>query len=87
MGVIELFCNTSSLSLDRPKLGRNCRSLRRGGTGVTFMTSAVPVKEDGQQQYGSALTGDSFIRPHLRKLSPYQPILPFEVYIFFSSVS
>ncbi|EPS73147.1 hypothetical protein M569_01606, partial [Genlisea aurea] len=23
--------------------------------------------------------GDSFIRPHLRKLSPYQPILPFEV--------
>ncbi|KAK9071776.1 hypothetical protein SSX86_008205 [Deinandra increscens subsp. villosa] len=25
------------------------------------------------------LTGDSFIRPHLRELSPYQPILPFEV--------
>ncbi|KAH9297500.1 hypothetical protein KI387_029182 [Taxus chinensis] len=25
------------------------------------------------------LTGDSFIRPHLRELAPYQPILPFEV--------
>ncbi|KAJ0838611.1 putative histidinol-phosphate transaminase [Helianthus annuus] len=25
------------------------------------------------------LSGDSFIRPHLRELSPYQPILPFEV--------
>ncbi|KAJ0654735.1 putative histidinol-phosphate transaminase [Helianthus annuus] len=24
------------------------------------------------------LSGDSFIRPHLRELSPYQPILPFE---------
>lgn len=29
----------------------------------------------GQQ----SLTGDTFIRQHLRKLSPYQPILPFEV--------
>ncbi|KAL0408644.1 UNVERIFIED_CONTAM: Histidinol-phosphate aminotransferase, chloroplastic [Sesamum radiatum] len=38
-------------------------------------SSAVPVKEDG-----CSLTGDSFIRPHLRKLSPYQPILPFEVF-------
>ncbi|KAL0296946.1 UNVERIFIED_CONTAM: Histidinol-phosphate aminotransferase, chloroplastic [Sesamum radiatum] len=37
-------------------------------------SSTVPVKEDG-----CSLTGDSFIRPHLRKLSPYQPILPFEV--------
>ncbi|GJW16386.1 histidinol phosphate aminotransferase, chloroplastic-like protein [Tanacetum coccineum] len=25
------------------------------------------------------LSGDSFIRPHLRQLKPYQPILPFEV--------
>ncbi|KAL2233589.1 UNVERIFIED_CONTAM: Histidinol-phosphate aminotransferase, chloroplastic [Sesamum indicum] len=37
-------------------------------------SSSVPVKEDD-----CSLTGDSFIRPHLRKLSPYQPILPFEV--------
>lgn len=42
-------------------------------------SAAVPVKEGGQQESGVPLTGDSFIRPHLRKLSPYQPILPFEV--------
>ncbi|KAK3028796.1 hypothetical protein RJ639_039062 [Escallonia herrerae] len=48
------------------------------------MASTVPAKravKDGalvplQEQ---VVTGDSFIRPHLRKLSPYQPILPFEV--------
>ena len=43
------------------------------------MSSIVPVEQqlnDGQQR----LTGDSFIRTHLRKLSPYQPILPFEVF-------
>ncbi|KAI8003705.1 hypothetical protein LOK49_LG08G00165 [Camellia lanceoleosa] len=42
------------------------------------MASTIPiqqVKEEGQQR----LTGDSFIHHHLRKLSPYQPILPFEV--------
>jgi histidinol-phosphate aminotransferase len=42
------------------------------------MASTIPVqeiKEEGQPR----LTGGSFIRPHLRKLSPYQPILPFEV--------
>lgn len=45
------------------------------------MASTLPVEqvsEDGQQK----VTGDSFIRPHLRKLSPYQPILPFEVNSF-----
>ncbi|TQD77715.1 hypothetical protein C1H46_036739 [Malus baccata] len=43
------------------------------------MASTIPVQHkpvnDGQQR----LTGDSFIRPHLRNLSPYQPILPFEI--------
>ncbi|KAM1184342.1 hypothetical protein ACFX2I_013741 [Malus domestica] len=43
------------------------------------MASTIPVQHkpvnDGQQR----LTGDSYIRPHLRNLSPYQPILPFEV--------
>ncbi|XP_048327106.2 histidinol-phosphate aminotransferase, chloroplastic-like [Ziziphus jujuba] len=45
---------------------------------VVSMASTIPVEQQvngGQQR----LTGDSFIRPHLRKLSPYQPILPFEV--------
>ncbi|KAF2290995.1 hypothetical protein GH714_018089 [Hevea brasiliensis] len=41
------------------------------------MASTLPVEHvnEGQQR----LTGDSFIRSHLRTLSPYQPILPFEV--------
>ncbi|XP_038899460.1 histidinol-phosphate aminotransferase, chloroplastic [Benincasa hispida] len=41
------------------------------------MTSQIPVEHVQETQ--QSLTGDSFIRPHLRKLSPYQPILPFEV--------
>ncbi|XP_058183475.1 histidinol-phosphate aminotransferase, chloroplastic-like isoform X1 [Rhododendron vialii] len=48
------------------------------GRRVNCMASTIPVqemKEEGQLR----LTGDSFIRPHLRKLSPYHPILPFEV--------
>lgn len=42
------------------------------------MSSTLPVEQqvnEGQRR----LTGDSFIRSHLRKLKPYQPILPFEV--------
>lgn len=42
------------------------------------MASITPVQKqvnEAQQR----LTGDSFIRPHLRNLSPYQSILPFEV--------
>lgn len=38
-------------------------------------TSLEQQVNQGQQ----SLTGDTFIRQHLRKLSPYQPILPFEV--------
>lgn len=77
MGVID-FCNTSSLcmiksNLDKPSCGFEGNQRR-----VVAMASTLPVKpvsEQGQQK----ITGDSFIRPHLRKLSPYQPILPFEV--------
>ncbi|KAJ7973942.1 putative Histidinol-phosphate aminotransferase [Quillaja saponaria] len=44
---------------------------------VVIMASTIPIEQvnNGQLQ----LTGDSFIRAHLRTLSPYQPILPFEV--------
>ncbi|KAG1366218.1 histidinol-phosphate aminotransferase, chloroplastic [Cocos nucifera] len=42
-----------------------------------FMASALPTEQvDGTR---NQVTGDSFIRLHLKKLSPYQPILPFEV--------
>lgn len=44
---------------------------------VNCMASSIPVQEMKEGQL--RLTGDSFIRPHLRKLSPYHPILPFEV--------
>ncbi|XP_056161301.1 histidinol-phosphate aminotransferase, chloroplastic-like [Syzygium oleosum] len=49
------------------------RSQRR----VVAMASAVDVQHLSEANH--QLTGASFIRPHLRKLSPYQPILPFEV--------
>lgn len=42
------------------------------------MTSTIP-SEQNVSQCQQSVTGDSFIREHLRKLSPYQPILPFEV--------
>ncbi|PKI51867.1 hypothetical protein CRG98_027700, partial [Punica granatum] len=41
------------------------------------MASTVGVEHTSESK--QRLTGDKFIRPHLRKLSPYQPILPFEV--------
>ncbi|KAM2466593.1 hypothetical protein FF1_008522 [Malus domestica] len=76
MGVIDIY-NVSSLRLTttrRPSCGIEGNSRR-----VVAMASTIPVQQkevnDGQQR----LTGDSFIRPHLRNLSPYQPILPFEV--------
>ncbi|KAL2473963.1 Histidinol-phosphate aminotransferase 2 [Forsythia ovata] len=77
MGAIDLFCNHSSLCIDRTSCKSSCsRKLR---SGITYMASSVPVKEENQQHLGFSVTGDSFIRPHLRKLSPYQSILPFEV--------
>ncbi|KAL6547196.1 hypothetical protein OROMI_022917 [Orobanche minor] len=87
MGVIDLFYQSSSCFVERRKHNISCNfegKPRRDA--ITFMTppassasSAVPVKEECRQEGGCSLTGDSFIRPHLRKLSPYQPILPFEV--------
>ncbi|CAK8532905.1 unnamed protein product [Lathyrus sativus] len=68
MGVIHFqssstFCSNLQHQLNRRKF-------------VT-MASIVPVE---QVNSGSLqVTGDSFIRHHLRKLAPYQPILPFEV--------
>ncbi|KAL2524731.1 Histidinol-phosphate aminotransferase 2 [Abeliophyllum distichum] len=77
MGAIDLFCNQSSLCIDRTSRKSSCCGKLRSG--ITYMASSVPVKEENQQHLGFSVTGDSFIRPHLRKLSPYQPILPFEV--------
>ena len=77
MGVID-FCNTSSLcmiksNLDKPSCGFEGNQRR-----VVAMASTLPVKPLSEVDQ-EKITGDSFIRPHLRKLSPYQSILPFEV--------
>ncbi|KAF5468528.1 hypothetical protein F2P56_012672 [Juglans regia] len=87
MGAIDIY-NASSLCLIKrytgseqfvaPQLHRPICSIEGKRTRVCAMTSTVPSVQhvdEGQQRF----TGDSFIRPHLRKLSPYQPILPFEV--------
>ena len=57
---------------------------RRAGRKI-FMSSPLTTEERVSR---SGVTGDSFIRDHLRMLAPYQPILPFEVaktvgYFFF----
>ncbi|KAM7463304.1 hypothetical protein LguiA_031425 [Lonicera macranthoides] len=80
MGVINAYNASSSLCMiksqidflsNRPKFSFEATSSNQGR--LTRMASTVPVKQVKD------LTGDSFIRPHLRKLSPYQSILPFEV--------
>lgn len=79
MGVIDS-CNTYSLCNIKSKFGEPSCGFVVNQRRVISMASTLPVKqvsEESQQK----LTGDSFIRPHLRKLSPYQPILPFEVII------
>ncbi|KAM0875309.1 hypothetical protein ACQ4PT_036855 [Festuca glaucescens] len=62
----------------------SCEGRRRQASRVSFrpMASAVPVEEPAAAAAAEAKprpSGDSFIRHHLRSLSAYQPILPFEV--------
>ncbi|KAL1806811.1 hypothetical protein ACET3Z_029879 [Daucus carota] len=86
MGVIDICKGSTCLIKPQIKLTfghsdrPNCCSFERNqkSSWVSCMASTVPLNDvkEGQKQH---LTGDSFIRPHLRKLSPYQSILPFEV--------
>ncbi|OVA01977.1 Aminotransferase [Macleaya cordata] len=82
MDVIDIYC-ASSLRINHtnkyslrtsPRPSSSFEGKRRL---IHSMASTIPVKQVKEGQQG--LTGDSFIRPHLRNLSPYQPILPFEV--------
>nr|GMD62780.1 histidinol-phosphate aminotransferase, chloroplastic [Ipomoea batatas] len=75
MGVID-FCNSSSICIGRPRPSRGIEANWRGRIAV-MASSSVPVKEESQPR--QVVDGASFIRPHLRTLKPYQPILPFEV--------
>jgi histidinol-phosphate aminotransferase len=84
MGVIDVYNASSSIGTFK---SQNCvyllsppsrasASFQKNQGRFISMASTVPIKH---AQEGKELTGDSFIRTHLRKLSPYQSILPFEV--------
>ncbi|XP_051193067.1 histidinol-phosphate aminotransferase, chloroplastic [Lolium perenne] len=56
------------------------RSRQASRVSFRAMSSAVPVEEPAAAAEAKPRpSGDSFIRHHLRSLSAYQPILPFEV--------
>lgn len=78
MGVIDMY-NASSLRLTNISISRrpSCGTEGNKRT-VVAMASTTPVQKK-VSEVQQRLTGDSFIRPHLRNLSPYQSILPFEV--------
>ncbi|BBH05748.1 HISTIDINE BIOSYNTHESIS 6B [Prunus dulcis] len=78
MGVIDIY-NASSLRLTNISISRrpSCGTEGNKRT-VVAMASTIPVQKKASEVQ-QRLTGDSFIRPHLRNLSPYQSILPFEV--------
>ncbi|XP_044504282.1 histidinol-phosphate aminotransferase, chloroplastic-like [Mangifera indica] len=82
MGVIDtsslcsLKCNTNFYQFVVPN--RPFVSFEGNRRRVITIASTMPLDQQVKQGQQS-LTGDSFIRRHLRKLSPYEPILPFEV--------
>ncbi|GAB2291189.1 hypothetical protein Dimus_025448 [Dionaea muscipula] len=86
MGVIGLsnpsfLCPSKSITGNRTLESNFSCVFGSNQTRVLAMASTLPVKQVGsvEEEGQLRLTGDSFIRPHLRKLSPYQSILPFEV--------
>ncbi|KAG6534598.1 histidinol-phosphate aminotransferase, chloroplastic-like [Zingiber officinale] len=74
MGALR--CSTAFCSSSVADVRRESRRSRT--VGGRFMASSLPVEQVNPSPSQSS-TGDSFIRLHLRKLAPYQPILPFEV--------
>ncbi|XP_078443754.1 histidinol-phosphate aminotransferase, chloroplastic-like [Wolffia australiana] len=61
-----------------------CLKFARGGRRNCTASATTTTERQQEQQpedrgAAAGITGDSFIRNHLRKLAPYQPILPFEV--------
>ncbi|GAA0139756.1 transaminase [Lithospermum erythrorhizon] len=82
MGVIELICSPSGLCISKfgYKTKFSSQGIRQIQLQFNCMASpVVPVQEEEYISQTQGLTGDSFIRPHLKNLSPYQSILPFEV--------
>ncbi|OMO49533.1 Aminotransferase, class I/classII [Corchorus capsularis] len=76
--------NAASLGLVKSKADIIDQTLKRpfcsikGNHRRVIMASISSPSSTGHD-VNLKLSGDSFIRPHLRKLSAYQPILPFEV--------
>ncbi|KAL7001527.1 histidinol-phosphate transaminase [Sarracenia purpurea var. burkii] len=89
MGVIDFHSTSLSLRmiksadighcLSASSYRLHCRSFEGNQWRVVCMASTIPIQDVKEEEAQLRLPGDSFIRPHLRKLSPYQPILPFEV--------
>jgi histidinol-phosphate aminotransferase len=77
MGVIN-FQNSSTFCLVESSSSYTNLQQQVNRRKFVAMASIIPVEQvnNGPLQ---VTTGDSFIRHHLRKLAPYQPILPFEV--------
>ncbi|TMW93296.1 hypothetical protein EJD97_011908 [Solanum chilense] len=71
MGLIEL-CNISSICIGRAK--PICLIEGNQRRRITCMASSVSVQEEESHQQKQCVNVDSFIRTHLLKLSPYQPI-------------
>ncbi|KAH0897648.1 LOW QUALITY PROTEIN: hypothetical protein HID58_047216, partial [Brassica napus] len=65
------FCSSSYLTSDNPQ----------GPPSSYILRKSQPLRRNITRVHCKNLTtmGDSFIRPHLRQLAAYQPILPFEV--------
>nr|GEV65181.1 histidinol-phosphate aminotransferase, chloroplastic-like [Tanacetum cinerariifolium] len=71
--MIKFKSNDASI-WDLNKQSSSCRFSRIMASSSSSLSSSTAPGVKQQQ-----LSGDSFIRPHLRQLKPYQPILPFEV--------
>ncbi|KAK4753863.1 hypothetical protein SAY87_001967 [Trapa incisa] len=77
MGVLEISSFSSLPSIWSNNIWRSHFPIKGNQGRVLAMASTVDAEHMTKSK--QRLTGDQFIRPHLRKLSPYQPILPFEV--------
>ncbi|PON45717.1 Histidinol-phosphate aminotransferase family [Parasponia andersonii] len=82
MGVVDIYSASSNCffrtnsTTHRPTIPASL--LLGNKRRVLAMASVRPLEEQQVNDGQKHVTGDSFIRSHFRKLSPYQPILPFE---------
>lgn len=81
MGVINVQGSPSfSIHSSEANL-RKSRALRKPLCSIRNRVYCVQSSSVSVDESKNITMGDSFIRPHLRQLAAYQPILPFEVMI------